>query len=127
MRNRVFNFIVIACLVTPAVLTGCSSGDASFTVRREMVDVGRASVGDSVRASFTFRNHSKEQIDLSFIPECDCTTVNSDILKLEPLKCGQLEVKVAVESPGEFIKYVYVQASGNEDFMTIAVKGRTND
>lgn len=127
MRNRVFNFIVIACLAIPEVLTSCGRPDESFSVRRDMVDVGRANVGDSVKASFTFRNNKDEHIDLSFLPECDCTTVDSDFMRLEARECRQLEVKVAVESPGEFVKYIYVQASGDEDFITIAVKGRTND
>ena len=46
-------------------------------------------------------------------------------MRLKPRECGKLEVKVAVESPGDFVKYVYVQASGQEDFMAVAVKGRT--
>jgi len=90
-----------------------------------MIDVGQANVGDSVKAQFTFRNNQKEQLALTFMPECDCTTINTDILRLKPRECGKLEVKVAVESPGEFIKYVYVQASGQEDFMAVAVKGHT--
>ena len=74
---------------------------------------------------WSFKNNKKEQIAITFLPECDCTTVNKEILRLKPRECGQLEVKVAVENPGEFIKYVYVQASGDEDFMAIAVKGYT--
>lgn len=127
MKNLTSVFLVLAGTLALTLLTGCGRPDTSFTVRREMVDVGRASVGDSVKASFTFRNNKKDLLELSFLPECDCTTVDSEIIRLQPGKCGQLEVKVAVESPGEFVKYVYVQASGDENFMTIAVKGRTND
>lgn len=106
-------------------MTGCKDSDTVFSVRREMIDVGQASVGDSVKAQFTFRNNRKEQIALTFLPECDCTTINTDVLRLKPRECGKLEVKVAVESQGDFVKYVYVQAVGQEDFMAIAVKGRT--
>lgn len=127
MKNGVLNFIGLASAAVSALLAGCGRPDTTFSVRKEMVDVGSASIGDSVKASFTFRNNKSELIELSFIPECDCTTVDSDMLKLEPHQSGRLEVKVAVESPGEFVKYVYVQASGDENFMTIAVKGRTND
>ena len=119
MKNLTSVFLVLAGTLALTLLAGCGRPDTSFTVRREMVDVGRASVGDSVRASFTFRNNKKDLLELSFLPECDCTTIDSEIIRLE--------VKVAVESPGEFVKYVYVQASGDENFMTIAVKGRTND
>lgn len=125
MKNQVFNYLVLSCLVATPLLTGCNDTDAAFTVRREIIDVGQAFVGDSVKAQFTFRNNQKEPIALSFIPECDCTTVNTDVLKLQPRECGKLEVKVAVESEGEFTKYVYVQAAGSEDFMAIAVKGHT--
>lgn len=107
------------------LLVGCYDSDGAFSVRRDMVDVGQANVGDSVKASFTFRNNQKEQLAISFLPECDCTTVSSYSMRLQPRECGKLEVKVAVENPGEFTKYVYVQAAGSEDFMAIAVKGRT--
>lgn len=125
MKNQVFNYLVLSCLVATPLLTGCNDPDAAFSVRREIIDVGQAAVGDSVKAQFTFRNNQKEQLALTFMPECDCTTINTDILRLKPRECGKLEVKVAVESPGEFIKYVYVQASGQEDFMAVAVKGHT--
>lgn len=125
MKNQSFFSFVLACLVSAPFLTGCNDPDAAFTVRREIIDVGQAVVGDSVKAQFTFRNNQKEQLALTFMPECDCTTINTDILRLKPRECGKLEVKVAVESPGEFIKYVYVQASGQEDFMAVAVKGHT--
>ena len=107
------------------LLVECYDSDGAFSVRRDMVDVGQANVGDSVKASFTFRNNQKEQLAISFLPECDCTTVSSYSMRLQPRECGKLEVKVAVENPGEFTKYVYVQAAGSEDFMAIAVKGRT--
>lgn len=125
MKNQSFFSFVLACLVSAPFLTGCNDTDAAFSVRREIIDVGQAVVGDSVKAQFTFRNNRKEQLALTFLPECDCTTINTDIMRLKPRECGKLEVKVAVESPGDFVKYVYVQASGQEDFMAVAVKGRT--
>lgn len=116
--------LMMAVFAVP-LLVGCYDSDGAFSVRRDMVDVGQANVGDSVKASFTFRNNQKEQLTISFLPECDCTTVSSYSMRLQPRECGKLEVKVAVENPGEFTKYVYVQAAGSEDFMAIAVKGRT--
>lgn len=123
MKNKIT--VCLACMWVLLLLTCCSDTDETFSVRRDIVDVGRANVGDTVKASFTFRNNKTEQIAISFLPECDCTTVNTDYLKLGPRECGQLEVKVAVENPGEFIKYVYVQAAGKDDFITVAVKGHT--
>ena len=116
--------LMMAVFAVP-LLVGCYDSDGAFSVRRDMVDVGQANVGDSVKASFTLRNNQKEQLAISFLPECDCTTVSSYSMRLQPRECGKLEVKVAVENPGEFTKYVYVQAAGSEDFMAIAVKGRT--
>ena len=46
-------------------------------------------------------------------------------MKLEPRKSGRLDVKVAVESQGEFVKYIFVQAAGSEEFLTVSVKGHT--
>ena len=125
MKNQVRIVILSACMLATALLTGCNDYDGSFSVRREMIDVGQVNVGDSVSAQFTFKNKTKEQLSLSFIPECDCTTISTDNLRLQSRECGRLDVKVAVEQSGEFIKYVYVQAAGQEDFLAIAVKGRT--
>ena len=125
MKNRVLNYLVLSCLVATPLLTGCNDPDVAFTVRRGMIDVGQVNVGDSVSAQFTFKNNTKEQLSLSFIPECDCTTISTDNLRLQSRECGRLDVKVAVEQSGEFIKYVYVQAAGQEAFLAIAVRGRT--
>ena len=125
MNNRILNILSLITLFVTPLLVSCNDAETSFSVRREIIDVGQIVVGDSVKAQFTFRNNRKEQLALTFLPECDCTTINTDILRLKPRECGKLEVKVAVESPGDFVKYVYVQASGQEDFMAVAVKGRT--
>jgi len=119
------NVLLLASLSVMCFLTGCGDADGTFSVRRESIDVGQVNVGDSVSATFTFKNNSAKEMTVSFIPECDCTTINLDNMRLGPRKCGQLEVKVAVNKPGEFIKYVYAQTAGNEDFITVAVKGRT--
>ena len=122
MRKVPFNnYLLMFLLAIP--VTGCYDINGELSVRREIIDVGKTNVGDSVCASFTFKNNSTKEMTISFLPECDCTTINIDNMKLEPSECGLVEVKVAVDNPGDFIKYVYVQASGEEDFLTIAVKG----
>ena len=113
------------CVFVALVFTGCNKSEGVFSVRRDLIDVGQANIGDSVRAIFTVRNNTNKRLGIKIIPECDCTTVSMTDMRLEPHRCGQLEVKVAVESQGEFIKYVYVQASGSDDFLAVAVKGRT--
>lgn len=125
MRNCFKNVLLMTYLFATSALTACYDTEGAFSVRREIVDVGEAGVGDTVKAMFTFKNNMNEQIAISFMPECDCTTIDKDMLRLKPRGCGQLEVKVAVENQGDFVKYVYVQASGDEDFMAIAVKGHT--
>lgn len=122
MKNRLKSNLLLASSFS-LFLLGCNDADEIFSVRREIIDVGQAVVGDSVKASFTFKNNKREQIAITFLPECDCTTVSKETLRLKPRECGQIEVKVAVNNPGDFIKYVYVQASGEDDFLTIAVKG----
>ena len=89
-----------------------------------MVDVGYVNVADTVKTSFIFRNNKTEQIAINFLPECDCTTVSAESIKIEPHRRGSIEVKVAVETKGEFTKYVYVQAAGGDEFFTISIKGR---
>lgn len=123
MKNQVRIVILSACMLATALLTGCNDYNGSFSVRREMIDVGRVNVGDSVSAQFTFKNNTKEQLSLSFIPDCNCTTIGTDNMRLQSRECGRLDVKFAADRPGEFIKYVYVQAAGQEDFLAIAVKG----
>lgn len=125
MRKSNKIILVLSCLFATLSQTACYDTEGTFSVRREIVDVGQASVGDSVKALFTFKNNKKELIAISFVPESACTVIDKDYLRLKPHECGQLEVKVAVDNPGEFVKYVYVQASGVEDFMAIAVKGYT--
>ena len=120
--NKVF---IIACVIGLTLLTGCSNPDEQYSVRRSTIDVGSANIGDSVCASFTFKNQTAEEMNICFIPDCDCTTIDRDFLKLRPHKRGQLKVKVAVDKPGEFIKYVYVKKENAEDYMIIAVKGHT--
>lgn len=95
-----------------------------LSVLHGMVDVGRTSVDDSVTASFAFRNNSANGLSLTFLPKCDCTTVSAESVELGPHKRGSIEVKVAVESPEEFTKYVYVQAAGGDVFFSVAIKGR---
>ena len=125
MRNRLKNNLLLACMFAMSVLTGCYDTDDTISVRREIIDVGQVNVGDTVNGSFTFKNNKKEEIAIAFLPECDCTLINTDMIRLKPRECGKLEVRVAVENPGEFIKYVYVQAAGKEDFLAVAIKGRT--
>lgn len=116
--------ILMALLLTASGFAGCDRcDDRILSVRREMVDVGRICVGDSVSASFAFRNNSANGLSLNFMPECDCTTVRTGRMKLKPHDSGQLDVRVAVEYPGIFEKYVYVQADGSNEFLTVAVKG----
>ena len=114
---------LILLLLGIFTLISCTDTDDGFSVRRECVDVGSVSVGDSVKASFTFKNNSQRDLVLTFLPECDCTTVSASTLELAPRKCGVLDVRVAVEQYGDFIKYVYVQAAGSDAFVTVSVKG----
>lgn len=107
------------------VITGCySTTDGVISVRRYTVNAGSAAVGDTVCATFKFRNSTSTTQTINFLPECDCTTVSAESIRIEPHRRGSVEVKVAVESPGEFTKYVYVQAAGGDEFFTISIKGR---
>lgn len=116
---------IVASATVLTLLSGCDYAGEVFSVRRASVDVGMADVGDSVSASFTFKNNSSKEMTLNFMPECDCTTVNQDYMKLEPRKSGRLDVKVAVESQGEFLKYIFVRTAGSEEFLTVSIKGHT--
>ena len=89
-----------------------------------MINAGSAAVGDSVSATFRLRNNTDQEQTVTFLPECDCTTVSPESMSIGPHRTGRLEVRVAVESPGEFIKYVFVEAAGSDDFFTVTVRGR---
>lgn len=125
MRKRDKTGILLICMVVVLALTSCySTTDGVISVRRDTMNVGRANVGDSVCATFKFRNNTYATQTVTFLPECDCTTVSAESMELGPHKRGSIEVKVAVESPGEFTKYVYVQAAGGDVFFSVAIKGR---
>lgn len=114
---------LLLILICCALFTGCYYDVGFISVRRDVIDVGRVAVGDSAHATFRFRNSTPERVSVTFMPECDCTTVSADSIVLGPRESAKLKVKVAVDTPGEFIKYVYVQAPGDSDFFTIAVMG----
>ena len=122
--NKTDLLLVVFTLVTITVTSCYSTTDGVISVRRDTVNVGRANVGDSVCATFKFRNNTYATQAVTFLPECDCTTVSAESMELGPHKRGSIEVKVAVESPGEFTKYVYVQAAGGDEFFTMSIKGR---
>lgn len=114
----------VVCTLVALSVAGCySTTDGVIYVRRDTVNVGRAHVGDSVCATFKFRNNTNVTQTVTFLPECDCTTVSAEGMELGPHKRGSVVVKVAVDTPGEFTKYVYVQAAGGEEFFTVTVKG----
>jgi hypothetical protein len=124
-KNDRRNKYVLFCALTTVLITGCySTTDGVISVRRDTVNVGRANVGDSVCATFKFRNNTYATQTVTFLPECDCTTVSAESIRIEPHRRGSIEVKVAVETKGEFTKYVYVQAAGGDEFFTVSIKGR---
>ena len=115
----------VVCTVVALSVAGCySTTDGVISVRHDTVNAGSAEVGDSVCATFKFRNNTYATQTVTFLPECDCTTVSAESLRIEPHRRGSIEVKVAVETKGEFTKYVYVQAAGGDEFFTVSIKGR---
>ena len=92
-------------------------------MRRDTVNAGSAEVGDSVCATFKLRNNTYATQTVTFLPECDCTSVSADSIRIEPHKFGIINVKVAVKASGEFTKYVCVQAINSDAFLTVAVQG----
>lgn len=115
----------VVCTLVALSVTGCySTTSGVISVRRDTVNAGSAEVGDSVCATFKFRNNTYATQTVTFLPECDCTTVSAESIRIEPHRRGSIEVKVAVETKGEFTKYVYVQAAGGDEFFTVSIKGR---
>lgn len=125
MRKRDKTGILLICMVVVLAVTSCySTKDGVISVCRDTVNMGRANVGDSVCATFKFRNNTYATQTITFLPECDCTTISAESIRIEPHRRGSIEVKVAVETKGEFTKYVYVQATGGDEFFTVCIKGR---
>ncbi len=124
MRNSSPILILYSLLTVLSLSACCNSDNGAITVRRDMINAGSAAVGDSVSATFRFRNNTDQAQTVTFLPECDCTTVSTESMKLAPNETGKLKVKVAVEQPGEFTKYVFVETAGSDGFFTVTVKGR---
>lgn len=122
--NMIGLLLVVCTLVVLSVAGCCSTTDGVISVRRDAVNAGSAEVGDSVCATFKFRNNTYATQTVTFLPECDCTTVSAESIRIEPHRRGSINVKVAVETKGEFTKYVYVQAAGGDEFFTVSIKGR---
>ena len=114
---------LLAAIVSLTVLSGCYYDAGFVSVRKDSVDVGNAVVGDSVHTAFKFWNRSDDTVKMAFIPECDCTTISTDVMELEPGERGVLKVSVGIDAPGEFHKYVFVQAKGDDGFLTVSVHG----
>ena len=124
MRNSSPILILHSLLTVLSLSACCNSDNGAITVRRDMINAGSAAVGDSVSATFRFRNNTDQAQTVTFLPECDCTTVSTESMKLAPNETGKLKVKVAVEQPGEFTKYVFVETAGSDGFFTVTVKSR---
>lgn len=117
--------VLMTCIVSASALAGCNSQcNGAVSVRRDMINAGCAAVGDSVSATFRFRNTTGQEQTVTFLPECDCTTVSAESMNIGPHRTVLLEVRVAVSSPGEFTKYVFVEPADSDDFFTVAVRGR---
>ncbi len=124
MRNSSPILILYSLLTVLSLSACCNSDNGAITVRRDMINAGSAAVGDSVSATFRFRNNTDQAQTVTFLPECDCTTVSTESMKLAPNETGKLKVKVTVEQPGEFTKYVFVETAGSDGFFTVTVKSR---
>lgn len=109
--------------VTVTSLWSCTKKDNTITFNRDVVKVRRVHVGDSVSSVFRFHNNTEEKQTVSFIPDCDCTTISPKSINLSPHERGELMVKINVDSAGEFIKYVYAQVEGSDAFIVLKVKG----
>lgn len=125
INNALRIIYVLFCTLTMLFINNCySTTDGVISVRHDTVNAGSAAVGDSVCATFKFRNNTYATQTVTFLPECDCTTISAESIRIEPHRRGSIEVKVAVETKGEFTKYVYVQAAGGDEFFTVSIKGR---
>lgn len=114
--------ILFSGFIAIAVL-GCNNADTPISFSHNMITVRRVRVGDSISSSFMMHNNTNKQLTVSFLPDCDCTTINPERVKLAPHERGKLLVKVNVDSTGEFIKYVYAQVEGSDVIMILKVKG----
>ena len=123
-RRGMIDWTITMSVFMALIFIGCYyNADGTISVRNNIVDVGSVVVGDSACAMFCFRNNTAADVILTFMPECDCTTVSAETMQLGHYRRGRMEVKVAVEAPGEFRKYMYVQVEGSDDFILVAIKG----
>lgn len=117
-------FIVLLSVFIAIIFSGChDTTNNAITVKEAMIKVGNAYVGDSVCATFHFRNNTLSPILLTFIPECDCTIVSADSIIVGMHKRVKIKIKVDVKAPGEFYNHVYVQSLSNDDFITVTITG----
>lgn len=121
--NRIYWGVLLSVFI--AILnTGCyNTPDGTITVRNDIINLGHAYVGDSICATLYFRNNTPLPVKMTFIPECDCTSISDDSIIIGKRKRFKIKVKVPVKAPGEFYNHVYAQSVGNDDFITVTISG----
>ena len=122
---RIKKLHTLVCLLSVIALVGCyNQGSEVIATRRNIIDVGRVIVGDSISATFKFRNNTHVDQIVNFHSESDSTEASSESMIIGLHKVGRLDVTVTLKSPGEFSKTVRVEAANGDVFFNITVKGR---
>lgn len=115
---------MLACIMSVIVLAGCyCHRDGVIAVRCDAIDVGSIIVSDSTSATFRFKNKTYVDQVVTFHSESEGTTLSVENIKIGAHRVGRLEVKVVVDSPGEFAKFVHVEAANGDVSYDITVKG----
>lgn len=123
MKRRRLNLIFVCMFSTAILITGCENSVVPISVRKDLVSIKKVHVGDSVNAMFEFRNNTFERQIVTFLPECDCTSLSAENMILEPRESGILKVRVGISAPGIFNKHIFVQIENSNEFFTVAVNG----
>ena len=116
------HILVLASL--PVLLASCGTSSGSgIRLNRESVRAGRVCRGDSATAVFRLVNPTSDTVRVSVMPECDCTSVSEGHPLLPPHSRTRIVARIAADSPGEFVKYVFVQPDDSEFFITLKITG----
>lgn len=113
-RNLLFTFLVLLF-----VSVGCSKGvlfDTSIIIKDPIV-------GDSVHVAFAINNLSKDSVLLYVYPECDCTIVNPNQIRMKAHTSVNVMISFYVNSSLSFERLVYLLNEETEKIDTIVIRG----
>lgn len=104
------------------LFASCYNGKTDLAFDREIIVKG-SSYQDSVHEVLNIKNRGKDTVELMIIPECDCTMVRPECLKLIPHSSQHVDIAFFVDSKYNYEKTLYLKRKTTGEWDTIVIRG----